>query len=157
MHGEQHDFHIQNEQFCQPSSNNHCLPNALCALQTAGWMIMAINVKIDDSSARISMAGRFGFDGHQNFKNAYSALLDNAAIHEIEIELSKVNYMDCSALGMLLLLSERAKAANKKVTLHNPSPTSAQLLSVANFGKVFDIKHQTPFNQAATQKNPLYL
>lgn len=102
---------------------------------------MAINIQIRNRSARISMAGRFDFKVHRDFKDAYTPLLDNAAVHEIEIEMSKVNYMDSSALGMLILLNERANAANKTVVLLNASGAVSQLLEVANFSRIFNIKH----------------
>ena len=102
---------------------------------------MTINVQIHDHSARIAMSGRFDFQVHREFKDAYTPLLDNAAAHEIEVEMSKLSYMDSSALGMLILLKERACAANKTVLLLNTSGVVSQLLEVANFGKIFTIRH----------------
>ena len=102
---------------------------------------MAINVQIRDRSARITMSGRFDFQVHRDFKDAYTPLLDNAAVHEIEVEMSKVDYLDSSALGMLMLLNERAKAVNKPVALLNTSGVVSQVLEVANFSKIFNIKH----------------
>ena len=102
---------------------------------------MAISVQIHDRSARISMSGRFDFQVHRDFKDAYTPLLENAAVREIEVEMSKVDYLDSSALGMLMLLNERAKAANKPVALLNTSGVVSQVLEVANFSKIFNIKH----------------
>ena len=102
---------------------------------------MAINTQIHDRSARVSMSGRFDFKVHRIFKDSYTALLDNTAIHEIEIEMSKLVYMDSSALGMLILLNERANDVNKTVTLLNAPGSVSHLLEVANFGKIFNIKH----------------
>ncbi|MDD5299682.1 MAG: STAS domain-containing protein [Gallionella sp.] len=102
---------------------------------------MAINVQIHDRSARITMSGRFDFQVHRDFKDAYTPLLDNAAVREIEVEMSKVDYLDSSALGMLMLLNERAKAVNKPVALLNTSGVVSQVLEVANFSKIFNIKH----------------
>ncbi|MDO8812667.1 MAG: STAS domain-containing protein [Gallionella sp.] len=102
---------------------------------------MAINVQIHDRSARIAMSGRFDFQVHRDFKDAYTPLLDNAAVREIEVEMSKVDYLDSSALGMLMLLNERAKAANKPVALLNTSGVVSQVLEVANFSKIFNIRH----------------
>ena len=101
---------------------------------------MGINVNIRDSVARISMSGRFDFQVHREFKDAYSALLANATIREIEIEMNRVDYLDSSALGMLILLNERAKEAKKSIVLLSPSTVVAQVLDVANFGKIFTIK-----------------
>ena len=101
---------------------------------------MAINVQIRDSSARITMSGRFDFDVHRDFKNAYMPLLDNAAVREIEIEMSKVDYLDSAALGMLMLLNERAKDASKPISLLNASSVVSKVLEVANFNRIFRIK-----------------
>lgn len=101
---------------------------------------MAINTQVRGGVARISMSGRFDFQVHREFKNAYVQAMENADVHEIEIELSKVDYLDSSALGMLMLLNERAKAAKKSITLLNASGVVSQVLEVANFGKIFSIK-----------------
>lgn len=101
---------------------------------------MNINVQILDHLARIAITSRFEFKMYYDFKNAFTQLLDNAAVREIEVEMSKVDYMDSAALGMLLLLGERAKAANKPVVLTNASGTVLQVLEIANFSKIFSIK-----------------
>lgn len=102
---------------------------------------MAINVQILDHAARINMQGRFDFQVHREFKEAYMPLLDNPAVREIEVEMSRVDYLDSSALGMLMLLNERAKAVNKPVALLNTSGVVSQVLEVANFSKIFNIRH----------------
>jgi len=102
---------------------------------------MSINVQIHNRAGRITMSGRFDFQVHRAFKDAYTPLLDNTAVHEIEIEMGHVDYLDSSALGMLMLLNERAKAANKSVSLLNTSGVVSQVLEVANFSKLFNIKH----------------
>ena len=47
--------------------------------------------------------------------------------------------MDSSALGMLLILRERAAEMKVEVTLTNPRETVRQVLGVANFHKLFKI------------------
>jgi anti-anti-sigma factor len=101
---------------------------------------MAINVQIQDNVAHIGMYGRFDFQMHREFKEAYTPLLDNPEVREIEIEMSKVDYLDSSALGMLMLLNERAKALGKPVSLLNASGVVSQVLGVANFSKIFNIR-----------------
>lgn len=101
---------------------------------------MALETQIRDNVARIIMSGRFDFQIHRDFKDAYSKLFDNTAVQHIEIEMSKLDYLDSSALGMLMLLSERAKSANKAITLVNPSGVVSQVLEMANFNRLFTIK-----------------
>jgi len=101
---------------------------------------MTIDIRVRDHAARITMSGRFDFEVHRDFKNAYMTLLDKGAVREIEIEMSKVNYLDSAALGMLMLLHDRAKDAQKKVSLLNASSESMQVMEIANFSKIFTIK-----------------
>lgn len=101
---------------------------------------MALEIRVLNDVARISMSGRFDFQIHREFKDAYTPLFDNPAVKQIEIEMSKLDYLDSSALGMLMLLNERAKAANRSIVLANPSGVVEQVLEVANFSRLFNIK-----------------
>lgn len=100
---------------------------------------MEIRQTKSGNSAILSLVGRFDFNVHREFKESYAALLSDAATQSIEISLAGVDYLDSSALGMLLMLRERAQSANKQVTLSKPNNTVAQILDIANFKKLFTI------------------
>lgn len=87
----------------------------------------------------LSLGGRFDFNVHREFKEAYSALLNDASVESIQVNMAEVNYLDSSALGMLLMLRERVQTANKQISLSKPNPTVAQILDIANFQKLFTI------------------
>ncbi len=91
------------------------------------------------NDAALILAGRFDFNVHREFKEAYMALINDEAIQMIWIDLAGVDYLDSSALGMLLMLRERVHAANKQVGLRNPNHTVEQILDIANFNKLFTI------------------
>lgn len=112
---------------------------------------MTIKVQIHDHAARIVMSGRFDFQVHRDFKDAYTPLLDNTEVHEIEVEMSGLAYMDSAALGMLILLNERAKAVNKMIALLNTSGMVSQMLEVANFNRMFNIKYTAVFQKDGRQ------
>lgn len=101
---------------------------------------MDIKVTTAGSTATIHMNGRFDFAVHRPFKAAYDPLLPQSGVTTIEINLADVAYMDSSALGMLLLLHERAQANNKEVVLCQPNSTVSQILDIANFGKLLTIR-----------------
>jgi HptB-dependent secretion and biofilm anti anti-sigma factor len=86
------------------------------------------------------LEGRFDFHSHRDFRAATDALMQAAGTREIVINFSRVDYIDSSALGMLLLLREKAEAAGKQVTLSGLQGTAKQVLEVANFSKLFTIK-----------------
>jgi HptB-dependent secretion and biofilm anti anti-sigma factor len=104
---------------------------------------MALETQIIENIGRIIMKGRFDFHIHKDFKAAYIRLFSEAAVQQIEIDMSKLEYLDSSALGMLMLLNERAKLVNKSITLVNPSGVVNQVLEVANFNRLFDITRNT--------------
>jgi anti-anti-sigma factor len=87
----------------------------------------------------VSLGGRFDFNAHREFKEAYTTLLADDAVQSVEVNLSKLDYMDSSALGMLLMLRERAETARKKISLSSPNPTVTKILDIANFSKLFTI------------------
>lgn len=100
---------------------------------------MEIRQNKSGNQATLSLGGRFDFNVHREFKESYMPLLSDAEITSIEINLAGVDYLDSSALGMLLMLRERSQAANKQITLSRPNNTVMQILDIANFKKLFTI------------------
>jgi len=101
---------------------------------------MSISASVSGNTATISMSGRFDFNVQRDFKDSYDAHLKNDAVAHIHVNLSGVDYLDSSALGMLLMLRERAAAAGKGLKLCKPNPGVAQILEIANFSKLFTIE-----------------
>lgn len=98
-----------------------------------------INVAATNNTVTISLAGHFAFHAHREFKAAYKRYLDNPKIGNITVNLAGVEYLDSSALGMLLVLREHAQAANKNLTLSKPSPIAERTFDLASFHKMFTI------------------
>jgi anti-anti-sigma factor len=101
---------------------------------------MQINVNLQGGKAVIVLNGRFDFSTHSEFSSCYSAAIATGSVNEVHVDLGKVDYLDSSALGMLLLLSERAKIANKSVALLNPNEMVAQVLARVRFDRIFSIR-----------------
>lgn len=112
-----------------------------------------IKISVESGNAKIAMAGRFDFNSHRQFREAYQQVLDDPAVKEIEIDLGAVDYLDSSALGMLLLLrekflagtphsdgSQKTSASNNLMALTNCRGVVRQVLEVANFNKLFTIR-----------------
>lgn len=102
-------------------------------------MAMQINVSNEGDKGIVKLAGRFDLNDHRTFKVAYEPLLQQAGLKTVEIDLAGIEYLDSSALGMMMLMRERAQAAGKSVVLSKPGNTVAQILEIANFGKLFTI------------------
>ncbi len=102
-------------------------------------MAMQISISSTGDKTVIKLAGRFDFNEHRSIKMMYEPLLQQAALKTLEVDLAGIEYLDSSALGMLMLLRERAQASGKTVVLSKPGQTVAQILDIANFSKLFTI------------------
>lgn len=90
-----------------------------------------------DNSAVIRLQSKFDFSWFARFKDSYEPLLADASVREIVVNFADVTYIDSSALGMLMLLREKADAAGKKVRLTQTHGFARELLTVANFQQKF--------------------
>jgi anti-anti-sigma factor len=86
---------------------------------------------------RISPVGRFDFNSHRDFREAYQK--HGPSVHYL-IDMRATDYIDSSALGMLLLLREHAGGEKSRITIANPRPEVRSIFSVANFEKLFAIE-----------------
>ena len=101
---------------------------------------MQIQTLKDGGKARMVLRGRFDFQTHRDFRAACEDSLQSKEIHAIEVDMDGVEYLDSSALGMLLLLRDKGTAINKAISLANCRGSVRQVLDIANFGKVFTIR-----------------
>lgn len=100
---------------------------------------MQTQVLTSGNTATIKLAGRFDFNAHRSFRDAYEPQLGNADVKEFQIDFGQVDYVDSSALGMLLMLRDKAKASGRAVSLANCRGAVKQVLDIANFSKLFAI------------------
>jgi anti-anti-sigma factor len=99
---------------------------------------MQANLTVTDGRAVVKLQGRFDFNAHRDFRDAVDKALATTA-REIHIDMSAVDYLDSSALGMLLMLRDKAKSATRDVALTNCSGAVKQVLEIANFSKLFRV------------------
>ena len=100
---------------------------------------MLIRETMNDHTATLALEGRFDFNSHRDFRTSYDSLLSNNQVRMIVIDFAKVDYLDSSALGMLLLLREKVETSGKKISLRGLQGTVQQVLEIANFQRLFTI------------------
>lgn len=100
-------------------------------------MSVTSNISSDGSELMIGIKGRFDFRVYDAFRNVYSDL--NGAVKKYVIDLKEAEYMDSSALGMLLLLREHAGGDIANITIVGTQPDVKNVLDIANFDKLFSI------------------
>lgn len=101
---------------------------------------MQVSLKTAGDVAVISPGGRFNFKIHPDFKRCSDAALADDKVRSIAIDMQAVEYLDSSALGMLLLLRERAQERGLSVQLRNCRASVREILDIANFGSIFPLQ-----------------
>jgi len=100
-------------------------------------MAVSSLISADGKSCTISVSGRFDFNVHEDFRSAYETT--SGAGVSYTIDMSSVDYMDSSALGMLLLLQEHAGDSAASIRIVNCAPEVKNILRISNFDKMFEL------------------
>ncbi len=95
----------------------------------------------DKHQVTITVVGRFDFSTHQSFRDAYRNI-DPQKVR-IVIDLTQTAYIDSSALGMLLLLRERAGGEQARIIIRGCSPEIVRIFDVARFQNFFVLERET--------------
>ncbi len=100
-------------------------------------MSVTSTVSADKNEVTIHMTGRFDFSTHRDFVSAYKEHPKGEI--SFVVDLKGADYMDSSAMGMLLQLREYGKNG-KDVRLVNGNDGIREILRIANFDKLFTIE-----------------
>lgn len=85
----------------------------------------------------ISLDGRFDINSYKEFTQAYTA--NTEPVSTYVLDMREVEYMDSSALGMILMLRERT-AGKARIEILNCSPGILKILKTAKFDKLFRVE-----------------
>ncbi len=99
-------------------------------------MSISGNVSDDGNTVNISITGRFDFNSHHDFRNIYRNEKPDAAYI---IDMSGTEYIDSSALGMLLLLREHAGNESANISINGCNDDIKKIFTISNFEKLFTI------------------
>ena len=91
----------------------------------------------DGKTLVIKMDEKFDFGKVQDFRMAYDDL--NSNIICIQVDLGQTEYMDSSALGMLLNMQKALADRKLEYKIVNSRPQVARILKISRFDKKFDI------------------
>lgn len=84
----------------------------------------------------LDIQGEFTYLLHRDFRAAYR---DEQSDTTYVINLFKTEYMDSSALGMLLLLREHAGGDRAKIVIKGCQDSLRKIFSIARFDELFEI------------------
>ncbi len=97
---------------------------------------MTITTTTSGKQHTIKIQGRFDFSVQRDFRKAYEKAASNS---QFILDFSSADYMDSSALGMLLLLRDYAGAENADISLNKCPSEIKSILEISNFQKLFKI------------------
>lgn len=95
-----------------------------------------VSVAKSDSGLTISIKGRFDFNLLQAFRDAYSDY-DDSVTSEFMVDLAETDYIDSSALGMLLNMKNHLGAEDQEIKIINCQPDLLKIFAIAHFDKKF--------------------
>jgi len=101
---------------------------------------MTISCKISGDGKKLVMLidERFDFSLHQKFRDAYSRVTTQDLIYVVD--LGQTEYMDSSALGMILLLKDHVQLYAGQLIISRPSDTVRKILEIAQFQRLMTIE-----------------
>jgi len=100
---------------------------------------MGFRMQVDHQCATVFLEGRLAFGSYPDFRAATMSALDLPEVQVIHLDMSVLDYMDSSALGMILHFKQKADLAKKTLAIIRPSPQVATVLKVVNFDRLISI------------------
>lgn len=98
---------------------------------------MSVETWMEDGVLYIKVSGRFDFSVHNQFREAIK--LAEGDVKRIMVDLAATEYLDSSALGMLLVLRDKVSGNKEAITIVNARNEVKKILEIANFGKLFTV------------------
>ena len=101
-------------------------------------MAITTTESADGTQVTIKINGRFDFEMHQDFSKSYKQYPKGEKAYRVDLE--QAEYMDSSAMGMLLQLREYSDKEAGGVTLVNGNGGVKEILRIANFDRLFSME-----------------
>lgn len=100
----------------------------------------SVSYAINDGIAVFTLRGRFDFSQYSTFKDEQVRVLEKPEVKQIVIDCGGLDYLDSAALGILLVLNDRAKERGQSVSIRNAHGVVREILDVAHFDRMFEIE-----------------
>lgn len=92
-----------------------------------------------DGGLTIKVSGRMTHKDHKAFRDILGHI-NSAGTPKVRFDLSRVEFMDSSALGMLLIVRDAATQQNREVVLKGATGQVETLMKVAKLHKYFTVE-----------------
>ena len=113
---------------------------------------MSIEQKIEGNIGKLFLSGEIDLDGSPEVRENIKDLIDK--VNVIEVQLSKVNYIDSSGIAALVEGMQLSKSNSKEFSLTDVSNEVMKVIKLAHLDKIFKIKSVTGANAAEASSDP---
>lgn len=86
----------------------------------------------------LRLPSRFDYSYHRQFGEMYTPLIEASGCKEIILDFTQVEYLDSSALGMMVLLQKKFSDNNRKIKIKGARGATEEILNMANMQKIFE-------------------
>ncbi len=100
-------------------------------------MSLTTSTSADGNTFSIQIKGKFDFNLVQDFRLAYANV--TSEIDTVVVDLRETEYMDSSALGMLLNMQKLLADNVNNFRISNCRPQIKKILQISRFDKKFEI------------------
>ncbi len=100
-------------------------------------MSITSNLSNDGGLLTITVQGRFDFSTLQNFRNAYENIAPKPS--KFIVDLKGSDYLDSSALGMLLALRDYSGGEKSDISVVNCNPDVKKILVITKLDELFTV------------------
>lgn len=101
-------------------------------------MVIKSSISNDGQEMTISVQGRFDFSSLQMFRNAYEN--HDTHPHSYIVDLKESDYLDSSALGMLLALRDHAGGDTAQIRIVNCAPDVKKIFVITKLDELFIVE-----------------
>lgn len=100
-------------------------------------MSITSDLSEDGKTLTIAVKGRFDFSSLQLFRNSYEKVEPKP--NTFIVDLKESDYLDSSALGMLLQLRDYGGGDNANVSIVNCNPDVKKILVITKLDELFQV------------------
>ena len=102
---------------------------------------MELRKRIEGNCFKVWLGEKFLFSDHEQFRAVIDAVKSKDEIQIVHIYLNALEFLDSSALGMLLLMRDVTDNIDKKIVLYNPQGQVKKLFEISCFYDLFQIEN----------------
>ena len=100
---------------------------------------MSIKIAQTGRHAVLAIQGRFVFEMRSEFLDAMRSVIALPNCDAISVDLSATEFLDSSAIGMLLILRDRALEADRQTRITGSSGSVRNVLTMCNIGQLIPL------------------